>query len=76
MTALAFIDDMTFSQLFSSGLVWATQVLRGKLCDCALQEVSSDARLGQSWCALFKKKQKTSKDTMKHKKQKHLPLKY
>lgn len=53
MTTLAFIDDMTFSQLFSPGLVWAAQVLCGQLCDCALQEVSSNARLGQGWCALF-----------------------
>ncbi len=56
VTTLAFIDDMTLSQLFSPGLVWAAQVLCGQLCDCALQEVSSDARLGQSWCSLFKEK--------------------
>ncbi len=53
VTTLAFIDDVTFSQLFSPGLVWAAQILCGQLCDCALQEVSSNARLGQGWCALF-----------------------
>lgn len=58
VTTLALIDNMTFSQLFPSGLVWAAQVLCGQLCDCALQEVSSNARLGQSWCALFSKKKK------------------
>lgn len=52
VTTLAFIDDVTFSHLFSSGLVWTGQVLCGKFCDCAFEEVSSNAWLGQGWCAL------------------------
>lgn len=53
VSALAFIDNMTFSQWFSSGLVRAVQVLCGQLGDCALQEISSNAGLWQGWCALF-----------------------
>lgn len=58
MTNFAFIDDMTFRQLFSPGLVRAAQILCGQLGDCALQKVSSNARLGQGWCALFQKRAK------------------
>lgn len=54
MPTFAFIDDMTFSQLLPPSFVWAAWVFCGKPCDGALQKVSSNARLGQSWCALFK----------------------
>lgn len=58
VTTLAFIDDMTFGHLLSPGLVWAAQILCSQLCNCALQEISSNAGLGKGWCALFRK-QKT-----------------
>lgn len=48
---------MTFRHLFSSGLFWTGQVLCGKFCDCAFEEVSSNAWLGQGWCALSDKTQ-------------------
>lgn len=43
VTALAFIDDVTFGHLFSSGLVRTGQVLCGKFGDCAFEEVGSKA---------------------------------
>lgn len=57
VTTLAFVDDVSFSHLFSSALVWTSQVLCGKFCDRAFEEVSGDARLGQGWCALENKTQ-------------------
>lgn len=63
VTTLAFKEDMTFRQLVSPGLVRAAQVLCGQLCECALQEVSSDARLRQGRCALFEKRQQRYNET-------------
>lgn len=56
MPAFAFVDDMAFHKLFPPALVWAAQILRGELCDRALQEVSRNAGLRQGWCALFQKR--------------------
>lgn len=53
VATLALIDDVTFGQLFSGLVGAAPQILCGQLGDCALQEVSSNARLGKSWCALI-----------------------
>lgn len=59
----AFVDDRTFHQLFPPALVWAAQILRGELCDRALQEVGRNAGLRQGRRALFKKKKKKSNAT-------------
>lgn len=60
----AFVDDRTFHQLFPPALVWAAQILRGELCDRALQEVGRNAGLRQGWRALFKKRKR--KKLMQH----------